>query len=128
MKYQATATATEAWADSPVLPDLHRRRYILLTKVALNNNELTLKKNNERNNNIFIHLWTNICPNCLFELFSLSVNVGRVKLPFVGEPSLGASLLLLYGNAAFYLKLQMLCPVITLYQAMQGETGRIIRN
>jgi hypothetical protein len=36
------ATATEAWAESPLLPDLHHQSYILQTRAALKSKETRL--------------------------------------------------------------------------------------
>lgn len=37
----ATATATGAWANFPLLPDLHCQRYIPQTKITMNRTETT---------------------------------------------------------------------------------------
>jgi hypothetical protein len=47
------STAIEAWADSPLLPDLHRQRYKVQTKAALNNNEQT-------NNTLHLRQFVNV--------------------------------------------------------------------
>lgn len=41
---RVTATAVEAWTKTSLLPDLRRRRYILETKTAVNNNEREIKE------------------------------------------------------------------------------------
>jgi hypothetical protein len=46
----ATTAAIEAWANSPLLPDLHHQRHILQTKAAQQNIELNFKNNNAHNN------------------------------------------------------------------------------
>jgi hypothetical protein len=54
---KVTNTAINAWVDSPLLPDLHRRRYTIQNKAALDNNEHNLEKL-LHSKVMFISLWS----------------------------------------------------------------------